>query len=297
MVTRISGTTLLERIKAASTDFHRDGYAVVENFLNNDEIEALRKESLRLTVEESLDECHTAQIFDLDHMVSSQYYLGSGERIRYFFEKDAFDMETEELVGPIETSIAKIAHAVHALNPIFKEISTSKKVQQVFKAIGYAEPTILQSMVIFKNPRVGGEYIPHQDGSYLTTDPPQHVAGIWLALDDATEENGCLQFITGSHKWPLKRRFFRPKELKSNGAFLEWDCPPDYYEDYPFVKVPVKRGDMILIHGLVIHRSDANRSDKPRWIYTFHAYDKSKSKYLKDCWLQPEVTDTFLPVN
>lgn len=292
----VAESTLSQRIQDASKSFHQDGFAVVEQFLSDDEVEALRKESLRLTVEESLKECHKAQIFDNDYNVKSQYYLGSGERIRYFFEKDAFNLETEELVGPIEGSIAKIAHAVHALNPIFKDVSTSPKVQETFKAIGFNDPRILQSMVIFKNPKVGGEYIPHQDGSYLTTDPPEHVAGIWLALDDATEENGCLQFIAGSHKWPLKRRFFRAKTARPDGAFLEWDNPPEYYEDHTFVKVPVKRGDMILIHGLVIHRSDANNSSKPRWIYTFHAYDKSKSQYLKDCWLQPEKTNTFIPV-
>ena len=52
-------------------------------------------------------------------------------------------------------------------------------------------------MYIFKQPRIGDKVIPHQDGSYLYTEPLK-VVGIWIALEDCTLENGCLQFIPGS---------------------------------------------------------------------------------------------------
>ena len=54
-------------------------------------------------------------------------------------------------------------------------------------------------MYIFKNPKIGGKVVPHQDGSYLYTEPLK-IAGVWIALEDCTVENGCLQFIPGSHK-------------------------------------------------------------------------------------------------
>ena len=55
----------------------------------------------------------------------------------------------------------------------------------------------LQSMLIFKQPFVGGEVVPHQDSCFVTTDPLSCV-GIWLALEDATQENGCLWTLPGA---------------------------------------------------------------------------------------------------
>lgn len=283
-----------ETIREAAKSFEQNGFAFVENFLSNEEVEVLRQESKRLIFEESVKE-RKHQKFGNEINARSEYFLNSGSTIGYFYEKKAFKEGTDELINPIDQSIAKIAHALHYLNPVFKQASTSKKIKDVFKAINFQDPTILQSMVIFKNPKVGGEYTPHQDGSFLTTDPPEHVVGVWLALDDATPENGCLEFIPGSHKWPLLRRFVRTQN-NDTGELLEWTDPANEYQDNQFVKVPVKRGDMVLIHGLVIHRSAANQSDRARWIYTFHAYDKAQSVYLNDNWLQPEINDTFLPI-
>lgn len=280
------------KIEELARNFERDGYAVLKNFLTNEEVEALRDESLRLIKEESVKE-RQKQIFGNDYNMKSKYFVDSGDRVSYFFEEKAFDLKTKELVLPVEQSIAKIAHALHHFNPIFKHISTSQKVQGIFKAIGYKEPTIAQSMVIFKNPKVGGEYFPHQDASYLCTEPV-HVAGIWLALDDATPENGCLEFIPGSHRWPLNRRFVRTGQ--KDGALLKWVGPTQEYDENKFVAAPVKRGDLVLLDGVVIHRSAPNNSDKSRWIYTFHVFDKDRAVYQKDNWLQPDNTNTFMPI-
>jgi phytanoyl-CoA hydroxylase len=67
------------------------------------------------------------------------------------------------------------------------------------KQFDYKRPVVCQSMYIFKPPFIGGEIRAHQDASYLYADPIEMV-GFWIALEDATEENGCLQFIPGSHK-------------------------------------------------------------------------------------------------
>ena len=58
-------------------------------------------------------------------------------------------------------------------------------------------PCRLQSMLIFKQPFVGGEVVPHQDSCFVTTDPLSCV-GIWLALEDATRDNGCLWTLPGA---------------------------------------------------------------------------------------------------
>lgn len=57
------------------------------------------------------------------------------------------------------------------MNPVFKKITFDQKVKEVFKSIEYTKPVVCQSMYIFKQPFIGGEVQPHQDGSYLFTDP------------------------------------------------------------------------------------------------------------------------------
>lgn len=65
----------------------------------------------------------------------------------------------------------------------------------------------LQSMLIFKQPYVGGEVVPHQDSSFIATQPYSCV-GIWLALEDATQDNGCLWTLPGARLvWSWHCRF------------------------------------------------------------------------------------------
>ena len=69
-------------------------------------------------------------------------------------------------------------------------------------------PLLLQSMYIFKQPRIGGEVVCHQDSSFFHTQPTSCV-GLWLAIEAATETNGCLWAEPGGHRRPLHQRFVR----------------------------------------------------------------------------------------
>ncbi|KAI0232252.1 hypothetical protein L0F63_005567, partial [Massospora cicadina] len=64
-------------------------------------------------------------------------------------------------------------------------------------------------MLIFKQPRIGGAVPPHQDSTFLYTEPHSAI-GFWIPSEDCTEDNGCLYFYPGSHKFvPIARRFKR----------------------------------------------------------------------------------------
>lgn len=275
--------------------YERDGFAVIENFLTSTEVEELRKESSRLIEEEAANET-SKQVFAHEHHGKSQYFIESSDKIRFFYEKEAYDFEKHDVKLPFSRSIAKIGHALHKLNPVFNKVTVAPKVKQILQCLNFVEPTVVQSMVIFKNPKVGGQYTPHQDASFLCTSDPNSLIGLWFALDPATEENGCLQFIAGSHREPLHRRWVRTEKALEDGRLLDWTGPAKEYNDEQFRLVPVKPGALVLIHGLVIHRSAHNYSDKSRWIYTFHAFDKGKSEYLKDNWLQDGANQTFMPI-
>ena len=119
---------------------------------------------------------------------SRQYFLDSASNVSFFFEEGAFD-DDGNLQRQKEVSINKIGHALHDLDPAFRKFSRSDKMKALLDSLGYREPTPVQSMYIFKQPKIGGEVVPHQDSTFLYTDPPS-VIGIWLALEDATLTNG-----------------------------------------------------------------------------------------------------------
>lgn len=115
---------------------------------------------------------------------------------------DAFDA-SGNLNKPKERAINKIGHYLHALSPPFASLLSSPSGHAdpaaIARSLGFEDPRCLQSMVICKQPEIGGAVPPHQDSTFLYTEAPSAV-GFWYALEDATLENGCLSFLPGSHK-------------------------------------------------------------------------------------------------
>lgn len=152
-------------------------------------------------------------------------------------------------------------------------------------------------MIICKQPEIGGRVPPHQDSTFLYTDPPSAV-GFWYALEDCTVENGCLSFAAGSHRRaPIRNRFVRTGGedgeavgtgfAETNGA--QWPAGLD--EDTEVKKEvyelgEVKAGSLVLIHGNILHKSEKNTSQKGRMIYTFHVIE-GEHEYDARNWLQP----------
>ncbi|TRY95062.1 hypothetical protein DNTS_004692 [Danionella cerebrum] len=198
---------------------------------------------------------------------NAEYFITSGDKIRFFFEKGVFD-EKGEFTVPREQSLNKIGHALHAYEPLFKRVTHSAPVQNLCKKLGLIDPVILQSMYIFKQPGIGGEVSPHQDATFLFTKPLGRVVGFWIALEDATLDNGCLWFIPGSHKDGISRRMVRTP--KGSFPLTDFVGREKDYDDKLFVPAPVKKGGAVLIHGEVVHRSAANTSDASRHVYAFH---------------------------
>ena len=125
---------------------------------------------------------------------TSDYFFDSSDKIHFFLETDAVDEETGDIRPgiPKMSSINKVGHGLHLTDPVFSKYATSDKVKSLVQALGWKDPVLPQSMYIMKNAKTGGEVTSHQDSSYLYTTPRLTCLGLWLALDDATEENGCL---------------------------------------------------------------------------------------------------------
>jgi phytanoyl-CoA hydroxylase len=269
--------------------FDQDGFLVIENFISVDDCERLKNECMNIIDSSGfLNEVSSLPAFSTQS--KDEYFLTSADKIRAFLE-DGSNGDDPKL------RFNKIGHALHALNPIFKEFTFSQKVKDVIRSLGLKRPVVCQSMYIFKQPRIGGKVVPHQDAMYLITEP-DNIIGIWIALEDCTLENGCLSFIPGSHKNDVATRFIRNpnKDEFNKGKYLIYTKPTPEWNSNDFKPVPVKAGSAIVIHGKVVHQSEANKSSKSRNIYTFHIYESDNTSFSKDNWMEPSER-TFLSLN
>eukprot|EP01027_Heterolobosea_sp_BB2_P010761 GEZU01015753.1.p1 GENE.GEZU01015753.1~~GEZU01015753.1.p1 ORF type:complete len:161 (+),score=53.23 GEZU01015753.1:847-1329(+) len=148
---------------------------------------------------------------------------------------------------------------------------------------------MVQSMFIFKPPKIGGAVSTHQDNTYLYTEP-QTCIGFWFALEDATKENGCLWAIPGGHKKGLMKRWVCDHEnVKFKFAF---DKKYDWEESKNMVPIEVKKGSLVVLHGNLPHMSYENTSDESRHAYTIHCVDGT-AHWLEDNWMQRPKDNPF----
>merc|ERR1712110_606131 len=100
-----------------------------------------------------------------ENSVSLEDFLNSAEKITFFWEDDAIDKSDGKLLLPPTRAVNKVAHALHTKHPRFKQLVFSEKSKNILEQLNFEHPKVPQSMYIFKQPGVGGEFIPHVDCS------------------------------------------------------------------------------------------------------------------------------------
>ena len=111
-----------------------------------------------------------------------------------------------------------------------------------------------------KPPQHGGVVAWHQDFSYWTRTTPMAHLTCWIALDDATIENGCLQYVPGSHRWDL----LPITGLAGGMDEIRSVLTPEQVGQFRPVAIEVRKGEASFHHPLMVHGSSENRSDRPR---------------------------------
>jgi len=149
----------------------------------------------------------------------------------------------------------------HSISPVLRQYTADPLIsgmlsQLVGAHIPFWDGSVkcLQSLVFVKSPGMPGQAW-HQDELYLAT-RDRSLAGVWIALDDATTENGCLYVIPGSHR----TSYLYPQRDQTRPD--DWDQYPESYgfDDSKRVPVEVKAGSVIFFNGYILHCSFKNRS-------------------------------------
>lgn len=261
-------------------DYQNKGYVVMPELFSSDEMQSLK--SAANNIVEQFDPESTRSVFSTeDHSKTrDDYFLSSGDKVRCFFEEDAFD-SSGNLAQDKSLSINKIGHALHTLIPEFKAFSHDNRIKQIALDLGLVKPQVHQSMYIFKQPKIGGVIRWHQDATYFYS-LPISVITYWIAVEDATIKNGCLQVQSSGEQYPLKEQFKRYPDDNTELLTLSEIPWPD---DDNTQALEVKKGSLVVFNGLLPHFSAPNLSNKSRHAFTLHVTCGSTT-YAQDNWLQ-----------
>jgi ectoine hydroxylase-related dioxygenase (phytanoyl-CoA dioxygenase family) len=238
--------------------FREDGYLIVENVLSADELAAMRQRA---------DEI-------------AQGALPEGSRIRRQVEPAVERGETA--TDSYRDSLRKMTGLALGGDDVFVAHALRPRIVALIQALLGPDLTLYQDQLFMKAPRVGSRQPYHQDqpaGFYI--DPPDQLVTVWTALDESTEENGCLRYLSGSHKLGAL-----PKETRADYEARAAAGPLP--GEVPLILPP---GGCGIHHGWLLHASNVNRSDKRRRGYATH-YVSSRVRYAG-----PEPKPEFLRVS
>lgn len=269
--------------------YQNNGYLVLEDAISKSDIESIKNAALNIVDDFDIDQ--NRSVFTTSDRDSGRddYFFESAENIHCFLEEDALD-ENGTLVKPVRLAINKIGHAMHDLNPEMKSFCRLPVFGEIMRDIGYQDPLLWQTMYIFKQPHIGGEVRWHQDGSYLISEPAT-VTGIWVAIEDANKDNGCLWVQPGGHHSPL-RETYQVDWTKRDGTLTDLDKSP-WPEESEAIAVEVSAGSVVIFHDHMPHYSSQNRSEFSRHAFTMHVAEKS-SNWSQENWLQRPSLGNFL---
>ena len=252
------------------------------------------------------------------------YFLESADAVHFFAEPEALavdegmqqqrqrQLKPEYAVNKL-AALNKAGHALHTRpNTIFLDYCFSDRIRNLLLDLGWKDPVAPQSMYIFKQAVTGGAVNSHQDSTFLFTTPRQTCIGLWLALDEATLENGCLWVRPQSHRNESTRRHYQrnvahfgeaaivnrsnvargdtttqPKFVmrqlqddgNDDGPKVPWDgqLPGDGSWDVlletGFVPIECRPGDLLAFCGELDHLSLPNHSDQARHTFQLHCVE------------------------
>jgi ectoine hydroxylase-related dioxygenase (phytanoyl-CoA dioxygenase family) len=210
---------------AQEASFHKDGYLILKKFCSPEEITRLYGTA---TADESL-------------------------------RKNALDLNDQS------GKKTKLSLWFTPGNDVFGYLTRSEKMVHAAGQLLDSDSPVchFHSKLMQKEPRVGGAWEWHQDYGYWYKNQfmfPDQLISVMVALTPATKENGCLQVIRGSHKLGRINHGFAGEQVGADMIMVN-----NALKTMELVYVELEAGDALLFHSNLLHRSEANLSEHPRW--------------------------------
>ena len=206
-------------------DYHRDGYLIVKNFLSAPEVDKLYQIA-------TADDTMKKHAFDLNDQTGKKTKLS----LWYTPGNDSYGLLTRS------------RRMVDSANLLMD---------------GEAPVCHFHSKLMQKEPKVGGAWEWHQDYGYWYKNEflfPDQMISIMIAITEANKANGCLQVIKGTHKMGRIEHGFAGEQVGASQHYVDLAL-----KTMEHVYVELNAGDALFFHSNLLHRSEANTSDKPRW--------------------------------
>jgi phytanoyl-CoA hydroxylase len=234
--------------------YQRDGYVVVEDCLDSETVESVT------------------------------------ERIDSYVRKDRTEDGFERMLEPdadedgLDTDPVRKFEGIDMVreDEEFQDLVHDDAILDVVRQLQGPNLSLLRSAAMLKPPQVGSEKKFHQDAAYYPIHPMDHVT-VWIALDQATTENGCMQVVPGAHRDGLLGH--EAIEYDTDITIAEADYGPE-----DTVSLPMEPGDVLFQHCLLPHYTAPNETDDWRRAY-IAAYMRGRSRFTDDD--RPEWVDSY----
>lgn len=265
-------------VGSSREEFASEGYCILKSFLSPGEVDEMRKEI------ELLKTCCLKQ-----HGLRPPPFqaLFSSEALMHLRNS----CSGAEVFGPNKGNCDTLGHGLHLLpNTAFHKLAHSQNLAESLRQITpqIRLPQIVQTKVIFKPAKTGSRVPTHTDEQYIFTNPISGVA-LWIALDPASQTNGCVQVVPKSHlpgKYESGQRFAVQNDMADGSKIVKWEEQPkttDAENPFPYTKQEIEAlewefaemeaGDCLFMDVRLLHASAANTSKLQRRAITLHLVD------------------------
>ena len=205
--------------------FHKDGYVIVKNFLEPKAVEKL----YGTAIGDNAMENNAINVTDQN---------GKNSKLSLWFTPG---------------------------NDVFGYLTRSERIVNSIAALLDSDAPVchFHSKLMQKEPKVGGAWEWHQDYGYWYKNQfmfPDQLISVMVALTPANKQNGCLQVIKGSHKLGRINHGFAGEQVGADMVMVN-----NALKTMDLVYVEIEPGDALFFHSNILHRSEANLSDHPRW--------------------------------
>ncbi|WP_135556815.1 phytanoyl-CoA dioxygenase family protein [Paenibacillus cymbidii] len=187
-------------------------------------------------------------------------YMASLEKMRE--ERRLVSARHGETADGRQTEVFQIRSA-HLHHPLFNKLMRDPRLLDIVESLIGPNIRLVLFQGLYKPPHTGGVIEWHQDDFYFMVDRPDAVVSCWLALDDATVDNGCMWVVPGRQHTLLEHY----SNKKTNGAEIVG------MDETGAVPVELKAGQCMFHHGLTPHRTLANTSGTHRRALAIHFMD------------------------